>query len=532
MIAVAVALSAACSERAPSGPPALSVSVEQTSAWIRNFNPLAPAGLARWPTRAGIYEPLAIFNPMTGEWVPWLATEWSWSDDLLAVTFRIRRDVVWSDGVPMTARDVAFTFELLRAHPAVDNQGVWSWLEAVRAPDDATVVLELARPYVPGFDALAQQLIVPEHIWAQVPDPLAFANPDPVATGPFTEVRAFRNQVYVIGRNQHYWQPGVPAVDALRCRAYPANEQALLGLIDGAVDWAGNYVPLVERTFVARDPKHNHYWFPTIGGMVMLYPNTRRAPLNDPRVRKALSMAVDRDRLVAIAMEGYTHPADPSGLHDGYAAWIDSSLPAGWLAHDRAAASRLLDDAGLGRESGGSRLSLEIQVVNGWSDWVRAAQLIVADLREVGVDAHVRTYELAAWLDNLQRGDFELSIGWTLDGPTPYRTYRWLMASSTVRPLGEIAPGNWHRLGDGGADALLAELDHTVEPQRQHELIRALERRFIEVAPAIPLFPNPMWGVYSTRRFTGFPNADDPYARLGPHAEPDALLVLTKVAPR
>src|SRR5690606_38026078 len=113
---------------------------------------------------------------------------------------------------------------------------------------------------------------------------------------------------YEVARNPHYWG-GRPAVAALRMSAYPSNEQVHLAMIEGSVDWAGNFVPAVERTYVARDPAHNHYWFPTLGPTIVLYPNSRRPPLGDARVRRALSMAIDRERLVSIAMEGYTHPA-------------------------------------------------------------------------------------------------------------------------------------------------------------------------------------------------------------------------------
>ncbi len=533
LLAVGAAAVCACADAQPPGSPALSVSVEQASAWTRNFNPLVPGGLARWPTRAGVYEPLAIYNAMTSEWVPWLATEWSWSGDLRKVTFRIREGVKWSDGQPFTARDVAFTFELLRAHPALDQHAVWKWVEAVRAVDDLTVEIDLVRPYVPGFDALAHQLIVPEHVWRDVDAPMQFANPSPVATGPFTEVRVFRNQVYELGANPYYWQPGVPAVPALRMSAYPSNDQAQLALIDGQVDWAGTFVPAVERTYVSRDPEHFHYWFPTVGPSVMLYPNTKREALSDRRVRKAISMAIDRKRLTAIAMEGYTKPSNGAGLSDAYASWIDpQAAESAWVSHDVDAANQLLDDAGWPRKAGGVRMRLDIHVVSGWSDWVRAAQLVSRDLRAVGIVAKVRVFEFGTWFNDVQRGDFDLAVGWTLDGPTPYRTYRWLMASDTVRPLGELAPGNWHRVGDPIADELFGELESAIDAPHQRALIASLQRRFAEIAPAIPLFPNPLWGAYSTRRFVGFPNADDPYAVLAPHGEPSSLLVLTRLRPR
>ncbi len=539
--AVLVVVVAACGDhRAPHRDDApLTVSIEQQSVWTRNFNPLLPPGRSRWPTRCGVYEPLLVYNPMTAVWTPWLAMGHSWSDDLRVLRFTLRPGVRWSDGAPFSSADVVFTFELMKRHAMLDLGNVWGFVEAVDALDPLTVEFRFKRPYVPGLDDVAHQPIVPRHVWEQVADPTTFANPNPIATGPFTEVQVFRDQVYELGRNPYYWQPGKPKVPALRFPAYPSNDQANLALVEGDVDWAGNFVPAVERTFVARDRAHHHAWSPLVGNMVMLWANTARPPLDDVRVRKALSMAIDRRRLVDIAMYGMTRPADATGLTAGYATWHDPVAgESAWVHHDAPAAGRLLDEAGCPRGGDGVRrcdgraLDFDIEVVSGWSDWVRAAQLIARDLSAIGVRAQLRVYDYNAWMSRLQEGSFALSVGYTLDGPTPYRFYRWTMASATVQPIGKTAPGNWHRFGDAAADRLLADFERAASPQAQHAIAAQLQRRFAETAPAIPLFANPLWGEFSTERFTGFPDGARPFARLSPHVEPDALLVLTSVAPR
>jgi peptide/nickel transport system substrate-binding protein len=526
-----VAVAACGTHRPPrptDGSAPLTISIEQQSVWTRNFNPLLPPGRSRWPTRCGVYEPMMIYNPMTATWTPWLATTSSWSPDLLHLRFTIRQGVQWSDGAPFSAADVAYTFELMKEHPALDLSHVWGFIAAVDAPDPLTVDVTFTRPYVPGFEDVAHQPIIARHVWEHVADPMTFANPDPVGTGPFTEVRVFRDQVYELGRNPHYWQPGRPKVAALRFPAYPSNDQANLALVEGEVDWAGNFVPAVDRTFVERDPAHHEAWSPLLGNMVLLYANTARPPFDDVRVRKALSMAIDRDRLVEVAMDGLTRPADATGLTDGYTGWRDDAIgDAPWMKHDPDGARALLAEAGVRPGS----ISVDIEVVSGWSDWVRAAQLIARDLQAIGVDAHLRVYDFGAWMSRLQEGSFSLSVGYSLDGPTPYRFYRWMMSNETVMPIGQLAPGNWHRFGDDQADALLDAFERTPDVQQQHAIARQLEQRFADTAPAIPLFANPLWGELSTEHFTGFPDADAPYARLSPHVEPDALLVLTSVEP-
>ena len=541
MILSAGALASACRPGTSRPPPGVLTltATEQQATWTRNFNPLVPG--SRWPSTAGIYEPLAIFNSARGMWVPWLATSWEWRDDGLTLAFHTREGVLWSDGKPFTSGDVVFTFDLLRAHAALDQRSAWKFLSGVEAGENGEVRFRFQRPYAQGLATIAHQPIVPAHIWREVSDPVAFTNPAPVATGPFTEVRVFRSQVYELGRNPHYWQPGKPAVEAIRLPAFPGNDQANMALVDGELDWAANYVPAVERVFVRRDPEHHRYWFPPLGGTVMLYANTSRPALGDARVRKALSRAIDRSLVVDVAMSRYTRPSDATGLSAAYDAWRDASAVAegGWTQFDPAAAAAALDEAGVklgtdGRRhlADGAPFAPTISVVNGWSDWVRAAQVIARGLQSVGVAASVRLYDQGAWFQRLQEGDFELAIAWSIEGTTPYEFYRWLMHPDLVEALGKPAVGNWHRYASVAAKPLFDELERTQDPARERQLTDRLQHLFVEEAPAIPLFPNPSWGEFNTSRFAGFPDTSAPWAALSPNKIPDCLLVLVALHPR
>jgi peptide/nickel transport system substrate-binding protein len=509
-------------------------------AFVRNFNPLLEAGDVRWPTRRAMYEPMLVHNPLSGEYVPWLAERYVWNADRTELRFALRPGVLWSDGVPFTARDVVFTFELVRKHKALDLVGLWEHVAGVSAPDDTTVVVRLAGPHVPALEPVAHQPIVPAHVWRHIGDPATFANENPVATGPFTEVLFFKPQAYEIGRNPHYWQPGRPAVSALRFRAYASNEAVLLALVDGDLDWAGSFIPAVDRVFIARDPAHRRFWSPPIDAMVFLYANTTRPPFDDARVRKALSLAVDRSLLVNVAMHGYTRSGDASGLSDAYLRYRDATAVAAgdWVAYDVARAERLLDEAGLPRGRNGHRqfqgqdFAPTILVPAGYSDWVAAAPMIARGLRRIGIEAEVRINDFNAWFDRLQTGEFSLSLGWSGVTSTPYGVFRGLMSTATVRPTGEPAAENWHRFGLPAADAVLAALEATVDRGEENRLVAELQRLFAAHAPAIPLFPGPAWGECNERRFVGFPSADDPYAPLSPNLDPQSLLVITRIRPR
>jgi len=409
--------------------------------------------------------------------------------------------------------------------------------------DERTVDFAFKRVFIPGAGEIAAQQIVPEHAWAGIKDPVAFANEKPVATGPFTEVLTFQNQVYELGRNPHYWQRGLPRVRALRFPAYPGNDRANLALVFDEVDWAGNFVPAIDRVFVKRRPADHGYWFPLTGSTIFLYANTRHAPFGDVRLRKALSMAIDRDLLVDVALYRYSRPADATGLSDAYSTWRDSTAVANgdWVRHDLKRASALLDSAGSRRGADGRRRlpngrpwTVEILTVSGWSDWVRAAQVIARGLRDLGIDATVRTYDFSAWFQRVQEGDFDLTLGWSFEGPTPYTFYQWLMASGTVKPVGTASMGNWHRFASPEADRALAAFEREADPAAQHRLCAQLQRVFVSEAPAIPLYPNPSWAEYNSGRIAGFPSRQNPYADASPNKfdRGECLLVLTALAPR
>ena len=540
---LAAALAGCAGDIKPLPPDILVVSQEQTSSWVRNFNPLTPAAAARWPTLAGVYEPLFVFNSVKSAQVPWLATAFEWRDGNRVLRLTTRDGVRWSDGRPFSGRDVVFTFKLLERFRALDRRGVWTFLEDVRLVDERTVDLRFQRVFIPGFDEVAAQQIVPEHAWKDVSDPVTFANEHPVATGPFTEVLTFRDQVYELGRNPHYWQKGRPALKALRFPAYPSNDRANLALVFDEVEWAGNFIPAIDRVFVKRNAAHHAYWFPLTAGVVYLYLNTQRVPFDDVRVRKALSMALDRPLMVDVAAFRYTHPADATGMSESYAAWRDSAASArdDWVTLDVPRANALLDSTGFRRGAdgirrlpGGRPWRYEVLCVSGWSDWVRASQIIARNLRAVGVEATVRTYDFGAWFQKVQEGDFDMSMGWSIEGPLPYHLYRWLMSATTVKPLGQLSPGNWHRYGSPAADRALARFERTADPAEQRRLSAELQHIFVDEAPAIPLYPNPSWGEFNTSRVTGFPTAADPYADPSPNKmeRGEILLVLTTLRPR
>jgi peptide/nickel transport system substrate-binding protein len=513
--------------------------------WKRSFNPFRSETGFLWPAPAGVYEPLVVYNRATGSYLPWLATGYEWSADNLKLRFTLRRSVVWSDGQPFSARDVTFTFDLMRRVPALDRGGVWTFLSSVSAIDPNTVEFSLKRPFTPGLASIGQQAIVAEHTWKDVRQPAAFDDPTPVGTGPFTEVKRFEPTVYELGRNRRYWQAGKPAVEVLRVPLYGSNEEILRALRAGELDWASLFLPDVEKGWVAADAAHHQYWYPDLGPTVLLYLNVQQKPFDDRNVRKAVSMALDRARVVKEAINNYVIPADATGLADSQKNWKDAGLAASarWTIRDVVQANQLLDAAGLDRGSDQIRVGpsgpmrYELNVVQGWTDWMAAGDILRQNLAEVGIAASVKAIDYNSWDDALRRGRFTLSMGFGNRGPNPCQFYRGLMDGSLVRPIGERAEDNFGRFASDEATQLVRRFEAISDEKEQHTLSSAMQRLFIENAPSLPLFTSPLWGVFNTTRIGGFPSRFRPFASAvpgvgAPPGGADALPVLVEVQPR
>ena len=517
----------------------LVISQEQRASWTRNFNPLTPGGSARWPTSAGIYEPLMIYNSMKSKYIPWLATnhQWNTKNDILQLD--IRKGVLWSDSTIFTGRDVLFTFKLLKEFPALDGRGIWSYLDNIILLDDYKLQFTFSSIYVPGLDAIIGQTIVPEHIWSKIEDPIKFTNPNPIGTGPYTEIIKFQKQVWELGKNNNYWQKDKPKVKKLTFPAFPTNVQATYALINGEVDWAGNFIPAIDRIFVEKDTINHHYWFPRSGGSIFLYPNNTRKHLKNKQFRKAISTAIDRELIAKVAMYNYTVPAHITGLSKGMAKWRNSNnQKEKWNVYNQELAQNILDSLGYIKSSDNflydednNELKFEIIVVSGWSDWIRAAQIISRNLKTIGINASVRTYDFGAWFNKLQTGNFDMAIAWAEKGNTPYNLYRGLMSNKLKKPIGETAVLNWHRFGSSEIDLLCEQYEKTSDPNTIKNIIFKMQDKFISEVPAIPLFSEPSWGEYNTTRYTNFPNEKNPYAQLSPNNVPENLLVLINLEP-
>jgi peptide/nickel transport system substrate-binding protein len=179
----------------------------------------------------------------------------------------------------------------------------------------------------------------------------------------------------------------------------------------------------------------------------------------------------------------------------------------------------------------------DLNVVQGWTDWMAVYEIAKQNLAEVGIAVSVKALDFNAWDDALRRGRFTLSIGFGSRGPNPYQFYRDLMDGSQARPIGERAQANFDRFASDEMVPLVRRFEALSDEKEQQAVSRSMQSLFIENAPSLPLFTSPLWGVFNTTRLSGFPSRFRPFANAVPGVGPPpggagALPALVEVRPR
>jgi peptide/nickel transport system substrate-binding protein len=504
--------------------------------YTRNFNPYSSSVISGTPGM--IYETLLYFNRLNGDIKPWLAQSYDLASDATSITFHLRKDVKWSDGQPFTSDDVVFTLNLIKQNPSIDVSGISPRFKDVVALDSSTVKVTLNAPYYPIIWYLGgQTYILPKHVWSAVKgDPAQYADPNPVGTGPFV-LKSFTPQLVTLSKNSRFWQPGKLEVSELKIPAYNSNTSAELALQKGEIDWTNLYIPDIEKTYIKLDPVHNHYWFPS-SDVVMLFMNITKYPFNQLPVRQAISDAINRDQLNKVGESGYEPAASPTLIlpaNKDYTAPEYSGLS---FSVDAAKAQQLLESAGFSKggdgiyaDKQGKKLTFNLNVVSGYTDWITDCQLIASDLQAIGIKVTVNTIAFDAYYDALQKGNYDLAMLWTNPGPTPYYIFDGLLRSTNSAPNGQAAPSNYERWNDPNTDKLLDQYASSTDPNAQKQAIQALQKIMVEQLPSIPLTNEPYWYQYSTKKFTGWPDAQHPYAAPGTATYPDIEYVVLNLHP-
>jgi len=278
------------------GGTSVTISNEQGATWTCGYNPFN-ASLIDW-SFGPIYESLVFVDELkSGAATPWLASKYAWSNHNKTITFTIRPGVKWSDGKPLTAADVLYTFQLIKKYKALDLQAVWAVLKSVTR-NGSKVTFKFKTAAVPYFYYVAGQTpIVPQHIWKSVKNPVTYKDSHPVGSGPF-KFASCSPQVMKYVKNGHYWQHGLPKIDTVYYPAYTSNDPANQDLASGAAQWGSQFIPSIDRFYLSKS-KDNHYWFPPVSN-VSVFINLKNPILKDVAIRRAMAYAIDRSRVSRI----------------------------------------------------------------------------------------------------------------------------------------------------------------------------------------------------------------------------------------
>ena len=443
------------------------------------LDPLVSPDLGASDLRLLLYTPLVLYDG-AGGLRPYLATRWQWSADRRELTLDIRPDVRWHDGRPVTADDVAFT--LRAAADPVRLQGARPPLEidSVAVLGPTALRVRFRTPQAAGLEPLVTVPVLPAHLLADVPA-ADFArapfNRAPVGSGPYRFVRRDADGSLELERSPDFPAAlGRPAIERLVLRIIPEAAAVATALATGEADACIGAAALFQQVHrgsgltVLPVP-------PTVIQAIPL--NTKHPPLDDPRVRRALSAALDR-RQIAAVVSPLARPAG-SLLPDG-SRWLDPALAQPdaepRLADSLLAAAgwRRLAADGIRHDARGAPLRIELVAPPAFQAPLTVVQ---AQLRRVGVDVALRTMEWAAYvgvlLNPAARPD-AMALSYSPDRVL-FPDYTDQLASSSGRNLSSYA--------NPAVDSIVARL-RTVLPDRERgALYRALQEHIARDVPTL-----------------------------------------------
>ncbi|MGD1011562.1 MAG: ABC transporter substrate-binding protein [Acidimicrobiales bacterium] len=515
----------------------LTISNESGTTWTCGFNPFNPDvdslsfGL--------IYEELTFVNVLkSGATTPWLASAYTWSNNNKTLTFTIRPGVKWSDGQPFSAKDVVFTFNLLKKFPALDLDAVWSVLSSVSQVGSNKVAFQFSTSAVPYFYYIADETpIVPEHIWASIANPVTYNDASPVGTGPYTMGSCSAEDIEY-AKNADYWQPGLPKIDKVYYPSFTSNDPANELLATGGAQWGSQFIPSIQSYYLSKSSDF-HIWFPPVAN-VTIFLNLTNPVLSQLPVREAMAYAIDRPKVSELGEYGYEPPSNQTDVvSPTFSSWYDASAASQYndYAYDPSKAMSILKNAGYTEKNGVFQtpkgpLSFTIDNIGGYSDWVASVSIVESELKAVGISITPDNLAANVFFSDLYDGDYQLAYNSETGGPSPYYELRQLLYSKNSAPIGQAAASNWERYSNPATDALIEQYGATTDAMTQRSIVDSLEKVMLSDVPVIPITEEVDWYQYDSANIGGWATAANPYAQPAAYDFPDIGVMLLHLYPK
>src|SRR3954454_4163550 len=406
--------------------------------------------------------------------IPDLAHSWQISKDGKTYTFFLRKDVQFHDGAEFTADDVKATYDRISKPPAgisIPRSILFASVNEINVRDKYTIEFKLAEARPPNFimSAFASGWNVIFRTKTLEDNGYNLRRVvDIPGTGPFKSVRRVENEIWVMERNQNYWNKGLPYLDGLEFyHALPFSPELGSALLSGRVDYARIMDPVSNRRVRATPGMSGTDFYQSV--IQATWVNAKKKPLDDPRVRRALHLVLDKNVLVEVVKDvapmmvgGFIYP-----FSDFATPRQELSTRLGYQADPAAAireAKALMAAAGQGRGIKG--LDFVIRDIATFKLWAQAIQAMLQ--QTLNIETRLRAVVESVWFDDVRSGNFDLAIGAvvsTLLDPSDY-------FNAWYKEGGSQNYSNW---SDPRLEPLLPKIDGEVDSEKRLALIRQAE---------------------------------------------------------
>lgn len=427
-----------------------------------------------------IFQPLFTYTPTLG-FAPVLARSWEISDDKRVYKFNLQPGVKFHDGSPMTSEDVAFSAMKFMRALSTRSKAIFEPIEKVETPDENTVIFTLKEPlaaFMMGIGGTSLP-IVPKHLndvddYRKNPN-----NSQPIGTGPFKLVEWQRGSFIRLARHESYWKPGQPYLDELIYRIVPDSQSRALALQTGQVLVAGGSdIEPFDLPRFQRQPgmKVTTRGWEFYSPMSWIELNKRIKPLDDVKVRRAMSMAIDRDFIVQKLWFGIGKPA--TGPLCETIPHYDASvkLP----SFDIAAANKLLDEAGYRPDSRGLRFTIRLLSVPSSEIWMRLSEYLRAAMQKIGIGLVTDSVDLAGLVTRMASWDFEAAASYIYQNGDANVGVEQYFSSANIKhvPFSNIGGYKNERV-----DEILTKTRTMTDPTERGKLLGEFQRIVVEDMP-------------------------------------------------
>ncbi|HET9140210.1 ABC transporter substrate-binding protein [Actinophytocola sp.] len=485
---------------------------------IDTLNPFQATLLVSTQLGRNMYEFLTINGSKDSTPEGGLAERWETSSDNLTWKFHIREGLKWSDDQPITAKDVAFTYNLMLTNEdaATANGVAVANFESVKATDDRTVEIKTKAPQASMLGSTSEVPIVPEHLWKDVKDIKGFTNTEKfpvVGSGPFILTAYQEGQSATLEANDKFWR-GRPKIDRLQYVKYESTDAAVQGLRKGDVDLvyrltANQYKALQGESTIKTSAGNNRRYTE----IIMNPGNPKKdgspfgngaAVLKDPQFRQALASAIDVQTLIDKVFQGLAVPAT-SVIPPVFPDWTYQPDDSAKHGFDLGKANSLLDAAGYPKGANGVRtdkqgnpINLRLLVTSDDTQRQQMAEFVKGWFTQIGVGVTTEFKASNQVNDDTTAGNFDLSFsGWSVSPDPDYQ-----LAQQTCAVVGtDLADSNFC---DPEFDRLYAAQQAELDKTRRKDLVQQAQGILYDKVAALVLTYDKQLEAYRSDRFQPF----------------------------